>query len=106
MITCFWCEKILTEKERTKDHVIPKYMKKKVSMVVVCCGQCNMERSQLSSIAASNRVRKHKQISQERKLYYLALITKYRKRILNKLQEIELDICLYELDIVQSRLQS
>lgn len=53
---CHWCAKPLTDKEKTRDHVIPIcfYRRGLVKMVhplrtAVCCYNCNEERSAMTS---------------------------------------------------------
>lgn len=53
---CFWCERICV---RTRDHVIPQYVIKRIPTVklpvdniVISCQTCNLERSKLTTLYA------------------------------------------------------
>ncbi len=55
-LPCFWCNKLLTRGRSTVDHVIPSYLDSMVEENrVVCCKQCNNERSKISSLASDLR---------------------------------------------------
>lgn len=107
---CFWCKHQLGRNNKTKDHLICRFLRNKSDptrryKAVPCCKRCNRKRSRISQ-----HCHNIKTFNDENKLKKSIVklfnhvttddINHFRKIICHRLQGTTKEICLREIDVV------
>lgn len=88
---CFWCEKKISGKEVTKDHLMPLGMGGKDGKTVPSCRHCNEERGRVTEIY-SDRIHMIQNIQKRPER-----ITSYKNRFCKKVRKMSATIIKWEL---------